>query len=218
MCPHPLLLLQPHLQERWILRQSREIDLLPTLTFLVRPARAVPSGCRRGRIHLRELGQIAQAEHALNHDAGPKVSRARPEKHQPRAHMEDIRKLLANGREPASVSLRRLAELVARPLISLWWPELAGVVQPLAGEWAARRSLMESLSIPVGYGVELATLMDTAARHGLDAVAQVDLGTRAHRHQGNHDLALMAAELLVVAERRRPGGPLSWPRQWTGWS
>jgi len=50
--------------------------------------------------------------------------------------------------------------------------------------------------------------MDTVARHGLDAVAQVDLGTRAHRHQANHDLALMAAELLVVAERRRPGGPL----------
>jgi glucosyl-3-phosphoglycerate synthase len=97
----------------------------------------------------------------------------------------------------------RVTELVARPLISLWWPELAGVVQPLAGEWAARRSLMESLSIPVGYGVELATLMDTVSAHGLDAVAQVDLGTRAHRHQANHDLALMAAELLVVAERRR---------------
>jgi len=99
----------------------------------------------------------------------------------------------------------RVTELVARPLISLWWPELAGVVQPLAGEWAARRTLMESLSIPVGYGVELATLMDTAARHGLDAVAQVDLGSRAHRHQANHDLALMAAELLTVADRRRPG-------------
>jgi glucosyl-3-phosphoglycerate synthase len=98
----------------------------------------------------------------------------------------------------------RVTELVARPLISLWWPELAHIVQPLAGEWAARRSLMESLSIPVGYGVELATLMDTVARHGLDAVAQVDLGSRAHRHQANHDLALMAAELLVVAERRRP--------------
>ena len=104
----------------------------------------------------------------------------------------------------------RVTELVARPLISLWWPELAGVVQPLAGEWAARRSLMESLSIPVGYGVELATLMDTAARHGLDAVAQVDLGSRAHRHQANHDLALMAAELLTVADRRRPGsGPVA---------
>ena len=100
----------------------------------------------------------------------------------------------------------RVTELVARPLISLWWPELAAVVQPLAGEWAARRSLMESLSIPVGYGVELATLMDTVTRHGLDAVAQVDLGSRAHRHQANHDLALMAAELMVVASRRRPRG------------
>jgi glucosyl-3-phosphoglycerate synthase len=99
----------------------------------------------------------------------------------------------------------RVTELVARPLISLWWPELAGVVQPLAGEWAARRALLESLSIPVGYGVELATLMDTVSRHGLDAVAQVDLGSRAHRHQANHDLALMAAELLLVAERRRRG-------------
>src|SRR5215469_10975506 len=100
----------------------------------------------------------------------------------------------------------RVTELVVRPLISLWWPELAAVVQPLAGEWAARRSLIESLSIPVGYGVELATLMDTVSRYGLDAVAQVDLGSRAHRHQANHDLALMAAELLLVAERRRRAG------------
>ena len=60
----------------------------------------------------------------------------------------------------------RVTELIARPVISLWWPELAGVVQPLAGEWAARRSLMESLSVPVGYGVELATLMDTVSGHG----------------------------------------------------
>jgi glucosyl-3-phosphoglycerate synthase len=106
----------------------------------------------------------------------------------------------------------RVTELVARPLLSMWWPELASVVQPLAGEWAARRELMESLPIPVGYGVELATLMDTAARHGLDALAQVDLGSRAHKHQANHDLALMAAELLAVAERRRPAGQRLEPR------
>jgi glucosyl-3-phosphoglycerate synthase len=98
----------------------------------------------------------------------------------------------------------RVTELVARPLLSLWWPELSGVVQPLAGEWAARRELMESLPIPVGYGVELSTLLDTAAGHGLDRIAQVDLDSRAHKHQADHDLALMAAELLVVAERRRP--------------
>jgi glucosyl-3-phosphoglycerate synthase len=106
----------------------------------------------------------------------------------------------------ASADGGRVTELVARPLLSMWWPELTNVVQPLAGEWAARRSLMESLPIPVGYGVELATLLDTARMHGLDAVAQVDLGRRGHRHQASHDLALMAAELMVVAEGRRGSG------------
>ena len=99
----------------------------------------------------------------------------------------------------------RVTELVARPLLSLWWPELAGVVQPLAGEWAARRELMESLPIPVGYGIELAVLIDTADQHGLEAIAQVDLGSRGHKHQTSHDLAVMAAELMLVAERRRGG-------------
>jgi glucosyl-3-phosphoglycerate synthase len=97
----------------------------------------------------------------------------------------------------------RLTELVARPLLSLHWPELTGVVQPLAGEWAVRRSLMEALAIPVGYGVELSTLLDTAARHGLDAIAQVHLGRRGHRHRGDRELALAATELLAVVESRR---------------
>jgi glucosyl-3-phosphoglycerate synthase len=65
---------------------------------------------------------------------------------------------------------------------------------------------MESLPIPVGYGIELAVLLDTARKHGLDAVAQVDLGSRGHKHQSSHDLAVMAAEILLVAERRRAGG------------
>lgn len=107
----------------------------------------------------------------------------------------------------------RVTELVARPMISLWWPELTRVVQPLAGEWAARRELMESLPIPVGYGIELAVLLDTARTRGLDAIAQVDLGRRGHKHQSSHDLALMAAELMLVAERRRPGArPADPPR------
>jgi glucosyl-3-phosphoglycerate synthase len=106
----------------------------------------------------------------------------------------------------------RVTELVARPLLSLWWPGLAGVVQPLAGEWAVRRELMESLPVPVGYGVELAVLLDTAARPGQDAIAQVDLGRRGHRHQASHDLAVMAAELLAVAERRRPAARRLAPR------
>jgi glucosyl-3-phosphoglycerate synthase len=112
-------------------------------------------------------------------------------------------RLYAADDGPVSADGGRVTELVARPLLSLWWPELTGVVQPLAGEWAARRELMESLPIPVAYGVELATLIDTAAAHGLDAIAQVDLGRRGHKHQASHDLALMAAELLLVAERRR---------------
>jgi glucosyl-3-phosphoglycerate synthase len=97
----------------------------------------------------------------------------------------------------------RVTELVARPLLSLWWPELANVVQPLAGEWGARRDLMESLPIPVAYGVELAVLLDTAALRGVEAIAQVDLGKRGHKHQASHDLAVMAAEIMLVAERRR---------------
>ena len=113
-------------------------------------------------------------------------------------------RLYTGGDGSTSADGGRVTELVARPLLSLWWPELAGVVQPLAGEWAARRDLMESLPVPVGYGVELAVLLDTASRHGLGSVAQVDLGQRGHRHQASHDLAVMAAELLVVAERRRP--------------
>jgi glucosyl-3-phosphoglycerate synthase len=96
----------------------------------------------------------------------------------------------------------RVTELVARPLINLYWPALAAVVQPLAGEWAVRRSAIERLSIPVGYGIEIAVLLDVFASGGLDAIAQVDLGERAHSHQSVHDLGVMAAELLAVAGRR----------------
>ncbi len=76
----------------------------------------------------------------------------------------------------------RVTELVARPWLALRHPELAGLVQPLAGEWAVRRSLFESLSVPTGYAVELAALVDTARLHGVEAIAQVDLGLRSH-HQ-----------------------------------
>lgn len=96
----------------------------------------------------------------------------------------------------------RVTELVARPLLAQIWPDLAAVVQPLAGEWAVRRRLIEALSIPVGYGIEFAVLVDTYTRCGLDAIAQVDLGARAHEHQNIHDLGVMAAEILAVARRR----------------
>ena len=103
----------------------------------------------------------------------------------------------------------RVTELVARPMLNLWWPQLAGVAQPLSGEWAARRALLAELPIPVGYGVEIAVLIDAARRHGIDAIAQVDLGERAHSHQSDADLAVMAAELMLVAERRRFGAEVA---------
>lgn len=113
-----------------------------------------------------------------------------------------------DGRPPSTEG-GRVTELVARPVLDLWWPELAGVVQPLAGEWAARRSLVERLTMPTGYGVEIASLIDTCTRHGIETIAQVDLGARAHRHQKDHDLAVMAAELLAVVDARRGGGVAS---------
>jgi len=77
----------------------------------------------------------------------------------------------------------RVTELVARPWLALFRPELSAMVQPLAGEWAIRGSMLSSLSIPTGYGVEMSTLLDVHARYGVSAIAQVDLGRRAHRHQ-----------------------------------
>jgi len=96
----------------------------------------------------------------------------------------------------------RVTELVARPLIALLFPELAGLVQPLAGEWAIRRQLFEMLSVPHGYAVELAALIDTQRMVGLDAIAQVDLGVRSHRHQALRDLGAMATQIVAAAAAR----------------
>ncbi len=96
----------------------------------------------------------------------------------------------------------RVTELVARPLISLLHPELRDVVQPLAGEWAVRRRHFASLAVPTGYAVELAALVDTVATRGAAAIAQVDLGTRAHGHQPLLDLGAMAVQILSATLAR----------------
>jgi glucosyl-3-phosphoglycerate synthase len=96
----------------------------------------------------------------------------------------------------------RVTELTARPLIGVLYPELAGLVQPLAGEWAVRRSLFASLSVPTGYAVETAALIDTARGLGVDAIAQVDLGRRAHRHQALRDLGAMSTQIVATAVAR----------------
>lgn len=104
----------------------------------------------------------------------------------------------------------RVTELVARPLLNLYVPELAGFSQPLAGETAARRSLLESLSFPVGYGVEIAMMIDTLRLVGIDAMAQVDLGTRQNRHQSLRALSAMAHAVLVAAMARVHGHDATW--------
>jgi len=93
----------------------------------------------------------------------------------------------------------RVTELVARPLLNLHWPQLAGIVQPLAGEYAARRSLLERLPFACGYGVEFGLLVDTFDLMGLDALAQVDVGSRSHRHQDDRALGRMSSEIWQTA-------------------
>lgn len=105
----------------------------------------------------------------------------------------------------------RVTELVARPLLNLHWPQLAGFVQPLGGEYAARRSLLERLPFPVGYGVELGLLVDALHTVGLDALAQVDVGTRKHRHQDGQALGRMAAAIYRTAQLRLSRGHLVRP-------
>ena len=92
----------------------------------------------------------------------------------------------------------RTTELVARPLLSLYAPALATLHQPLAGETAGRRSALEQVPFVEGWGVEIALLYDIAARFGVEAIAQVDLGTRVHRHQALASLAVQAAEVMAT--------------------
>jgi len=96
----------------------------------------------------------------------------------------------------------RVTELLARPLIAAFWPELAWLAQPLSGEYAGDRALLESLPFVRGYGVELAMLVDILERHGSDTIAQVDLGRRVHDHQPLDALGRMAAEILHVTVDR----------------
>jgi glucosyl-3-phosphoglycerate synthase len=109
---------------------------------------------------------------------------------------------LGSGETALPAGGGRVTELVARPLLALHWPQLSGFVQPLGGEYAARRSLLESLPFACGYGVEFGLLVDTWRSVGLDAMAQVDLSRRKHRNSDLHKLGRMAIEILQVAEAR----------------
>ncbi len=105
----------------------------------------------------------------------------------------------------------RVTELMARPLLNLHFPLLAGFTQPLAGEFAGRRRLLERLPFPVGYGIEIALLIDALHEVGLDALAECRLGSRQNRHQPLRALGEMGFAVLAAVERRIEG-----PRSATG--
>ena len=90
----------------------------------------------------------------------------------------------------------RVTEILVRPIFSLFYPELARLVQPLSGEYAGRRSLLEHLSFSVGYGVELGHLIDIYHQFGIGALAQVDLDLRIHRNQTTEALGRMSYGIL----------------------
>jgi len=90
----------------------------------------------------------------------------------------------------------RVTEILTRPLFSLFFPELTAIIQPLSGEYAVRRDVLEQISFPIGYGVETAHLIDIYMKWGLDAFAQTDLDKRVHRNQETRSLGKMSFGIL----------------------
>jgi glucosyl-3-phosphoglycerate synthase len=93
-------------------------------------------------------------------------------------------------------------ELAARPILSLLFPGLGEIRQPLAGETAGRRSTFDQISLESNYGVEIAMLIDVVRSFGIHSMAQVDLGIRRHRNRPIEELRPMAAEVLRAALSR----------------
>ena len=100
----------------------------------------------------------------------------------------------------------RVTEILVRPLLRQFFPELAGVRQPLAGEYAARRSVLEQLPFPAGYSVETTHLIDYFRRFGTRGLAQTDLGRRVHRTRPLAELGAMSEEILRSFLTRLPSG------------
>lgn len=96
----------------------------------------------------------------------------------------------------------RVTELVARPLINMFFPELSGMIQPLAGEYAGRREHLEAVPFFTGYAVEIGLLIDLAERLGLDGLGQVDLERRVHRNQELEGLSRMSFVILQAVMKR----------------
>jgi glucosyl-3-phosphoglycerate synthase len=107
------------------------------------------------------------------------------------------RPLKVSGSEDANGG-GRVTELVARPLLAALRPELGAVLQPLGGEYAGTRELLTSLPFAPGYGVEIGLLIDTYDRLGLDGIAQVNLGVRAHRNRPLTELGAMSRQVIAT--------------------
>jgi glucosyl-3-phosphoglycerate synthase len=118
-----------------------------------------------------------------------------------------FRRPFRSGGSIAPTGGGRVTELTARPLLAAFYPELASFSQPLAGEMAARRELLERLAFCTGYAVETGLLLDVYADVGLDAMAQVDLDVRQNDHQPIAELGRMSAAVLaaVTSRLRREG-------------
>ncbi|MBI9106504.1 MAG: glucosyl-3-phosphoglycerate synthase [Spirochaetales bacterium] len=96
----------------------------------------------------------------------------------------------------------RVTEILVRPLFSLFFPELSGIIQPLSGEYAVRREVLEAIPFPIGYGVETSHLIDVFTKWGLEAFAQTDLDQRVHRNQATRDLGKMSFGILQAFLKR----------------
>ncbi|MFF0542883.1 glucosyl-3-phosphoglycerate synthase [Nocardia thailandica] len=112
------------------------------------------------------------------------------------------RRPLRQGETVDATGGGRVTELVARPVLAALRPELAQVLQPLGGEYAGTRELLTAVPFAAGYGVEIGLLLDTHARLGMDAIAQVNLGVRTHRNRPLSDLGVMSRQILGTALRR----------------
>lgn len=96
----------------------------------------------------------------------------------------------------------RVTEILIRPLFSLYFPELTGIIQPLSGEYAVRREVLEQIHFPIGYGVETSHLIDVYTKYGLDAFAQTDLDQRVHENQSTRSLGKMSFGILQTFIKR----------------
>lgn len=101
-------------------------------------------------------------------------------------------------KEHGSSTGGRVTELVVRPLLHLLYPELTGLIQPLSGEYAGRRTTLMNVPFFTGYAVEIGLLIDLVERFGLDSIAQVDLGERRHRNRDTLALGRMSHEILTA--------------------